>query len=204
MAVTLRRMTLNRMLRFHLERSLEESTNDVGEKERKILIGVALELPDETAQIQMVVDEFSSALHETEPITHAVKFEDQLLRNELSHRADEIFYLEMKLRRVLSLIYLHAHRHANAYDLLKEDAAQPMAKERPQIEHMKATAENQFFHLTFSQYIGLNQRPEIKPPVLLKILRDSNTYDELREEIGRVPIEDEDDAVFLAGLKKRP
>jgi len=193
---------VDRMLRFHLERSLEKSTNDVGEKERRILIGVTLELPDETAQIQTVVDEFSSALHETEPITHAVKFEDQLLRNELAHKADEIFYLEMKLRRVLSLIYLHAHNHEGAYDLLKDDAAQPMAKERPNPEHMKAAAENQFFHLTFSQYIGLNHRPEIKPPVLLKILRDSDSYDALREEIGRLPIADEDDAGFLAGLEK--
>ncbi len=194
---------VDRMLGFHLERSLEESTNENGDKERKLLIGFTLELPDDTAQIQTVVEEFTSALHETGPITHAVKFEDQLLRKQLAQRAEEIFYLEMKLRRVLSLVYLHAHKHEGSYDLLRDDAAQPMAKERPQPEHMKAAAENQFFHLTFSQYIGLNQRPEIKPPVLLKILRDSDTYDALREEIGRMPIEDKDDTDFLAGLSAR-
>ena len=39
-----------------------------------------------------------------------MKFEDPLLRAELTERASEIFSLEMKLRRVLSLIYLQAYQ----------------------------------------------------------------------------------------------
>ena len=57
---------------------------------------------------------------------HAIKCEDPLLRNELAGRAEELFGLEMKLRRVLSIIYLHAKPDAEPYDLLREEVVQPM------------------------------------------------------------------------------
>lgn len=78
-----------------------------------------------------------------------------------------------------------------------------MNKERPKPEHMKERAENQFFHLTFNQYIGLNQRPEFKLPALLELVRDKEAYEEFRAELARPPVADEDDTVLLAGLKER-
>jgi hypothetical protein len=68
---------------------------------------------------------------------------------------------------------------------------------------MKAALENQFFHLTFSQYVGLNQRPKFKLPSLLENIRNIGTYDAFRTELTRVPVEHEDDAVLLAGLKSK-
>jgi hypothetical protein len=107
----------------------------------------------------------------------------------------------MKLRRVLSIIYLHAYPEANPYDLLAEETVQLMAKDKPQKEQMKAAVENQFFHLTFGQYVGLNQRPAIKD--LLSLIRNEATYEAFRDELLRQPVEHEDDASFLAGLKER-
>jgi hypothetical protein len=66
---------------------------------------------------------------------------------------------------------------------------------------MKAAAENQFFHLTFGQYVGLNQRPAIKD--LVSLIRNEATYEAFRDELLRKPVEHEDDAAFLAGLKER-
>jgi hypothetical protein len=68
---------------------------------------------------------------------------------------------------------------------------------------MRASAENQFFHLTFSQYIGLNQRADIRLPTLLDVLQTSGDYEAFRAEIIRAPVEQEDDAGLLAGLKER-
>lgn len=206
------------ILRERLRESLEANLNDVEEDalapmvrttfERaqpanvdgtsRAVLGFALELPDETASIREVVDEFADALM-ADPIEHAVKCEDPLLRAELATRAEELFAIEMKLRRVLSIIYLHAYPDADPYDLLLEETRQPMAK--PETNQMKAAAENQFFHLTFGQYVGLNQRPAIKD--LVSLIRNEATYEAFRDELRRQPVEHEDDAAFLAGLKER-
>lgn len=185
-----------------LERSGDEMADGDSTPCRCVLFGFALDLPDETASLRLVVDEFCEDLN-TSPVVHLIKFEDPLLQTDLAGWAEEIFALEMKLRRVLSLIYLHAYQSGDAYNLLCEEITQPLAKEQLKADHMKGRAENQFFHLTFSQYVGLNKRPEQKLPDLLTLIRSKESYDSFREELSRVPIEDEDDAVLLAGLKER-
>ena len=171
---------------------------------RHMLLAFTLDLPDETAQIQTVVKEFAAALADTPPVFHAVKFEDPLLRADLALYAKDIFSLEMKLRRVLTLIYLHANQNPDdPYDLLRDESVQPINKEKPKLEQMKAAAENQFFHLTFGQYVSLNERPEVKLPALLSVVRDAVTYEAFRAELERNPIRHEDDAGLVAGLKER-
>jgi hypothetical protein len=123
-------------------------------------------------------------------------------RNSFRHEV-VAFRLEMNLRRVLTIVYLHAYQIGDPYDLLRDETVQPMAKERPTREQMQAAAENVFFHLTFGQYVGLNQRPEIKLPVLVEIIRNAEQYEALRSEVLHQPVEEEDDAVLLAGLKER-
>ena len=103
------------MIQFRHERSGDEITDDDGVKTQHILIGFALELPDEIESLRNVVDEFAASLPDTPPIFHVVKFEDPLLQAELAGYAKEIFALEMKLRRVLSIIYLHAYQEGRIY-----------------------------------------------------------------------------------------
>ena len=67
---------------------------------------------------------------------------------------------------------------------------------------MKSATENQFFHLTFSQYINLNQRPELKLSDILDKIKNTKEYDAFRAEIRREdPIEHKEDVQFLAGLR---
>lgn len=196
--------TLEQMIRLKHERAGEESSDDNGKVSRYMLLGFTLELSEEIEQKETVVEEFAAALAETPPIFHAVKFEDPILRSELARRGEELFVLEMKLRRALTFIYLHANQESDPYDLLREETVQPMAKEKPKQDQMKAAAENQFFHLTFGQYLDLNQRPDIRQMGgLLDVIRDSATYDAFRSEVSRAPVEQVDDAGFLAGLKER-
>lgn len=188
--------TLARMVRLNLRRFQPSNADETP----RAVVGFSLEINDEVASIRDVVDQFSDALVD-DPIEHVVKYEDPLLRAELKTRADEIFSLEMKLRRVLSIIYLHAAADASPYDLLREELVQPMANARPQADQMQSAAENQFFHLTFGQYVSLNQRPAIKD--LASLIRDEATYEAFRAELVRQPVDHEDDASFLAGLKER-
>ncbi|MGH8646003.1 MAG: hypothetical protein ACREX4_16715, partial [Gammaproteobacteria bacterium] len=188
--------TLARMVRTTFERAHPEDA----EGHPRAVLGFSLELPEEIASIREVVDEFTDALG-TVPFEHAVKCEDPLVRAELAARADELFALEMKLRRVLTIIYLHADPDADPYDLLHEESMQPMASAKPQKDQMQTAAENQFFHLTFGQYANLNQRPAIKD--LGALIRSQETYETFRDELLRQPVEHEDDASFLASLKGR-
>ncbi|HRH99265.1 MAG TPA: hypothetical protein PLB55_25205, partial [Prosthecobacter sp.] len=159
------------------------------------ILSFKLVLPEETASIQEVVDEFTDALAAA-PILHVLKFEDPLLREELAARAEELFAVEMKLRRVLSIIYLHAYPDADPYELLKEEVEQPMSKAKPEKTAMKAAAENQLFHLTFGQYVNLNQRPAIKD--FAALIKSQDTYEAFRAELMRQPVQHEDDASLLA------
>ena len=148
---------IDQMIQFRHARDGEQLTDDSGATTLHILIGFTLELPEETTSAKAVVQEFASELPDTPPIFHAVKFEDPLLQAELAERAKEIFVLEMKLRRVLSFIYLYAKQDSSPYALLRDDSVQPMGN--PDQEQMIAASENQFFHLNFSQYINLKQAP---------------------------------------------
>lgn len=166
------------------------------------IIGFSVELPEEIVPDDTIIENFIKNLSESDLEFHIVKFEDPLLQAELAKRAAEIFVLEMKLRRVLSLIYLHAYQDKEStFDLLCDETVNPSGKAKPETEQMKSATENQFFHLIFSQYIHLNQRPELKLPDILDRIKDTKEYDAFRAEIRRVPIEHEEDAEFLASLK---
>ena len=85
------------------------NVNQSQDMDGNILIGFAFELPEDTTDIESIVTDFIQELQDSPDVVHIVKFEDPLLQAELAERATEIFALEMKLRRVLSFIYLHAY-----------------------------------------------------------------------------------------------
>ena len=106
----------------------------------------------------------------------------------------------MKLRRVLSIIYLQAYQDGDPYDLLKDDKVKPKT---PNLtgESMSRLNENQFVHLDFHQYIGLNERSRLELPEIARMVRDSEDYDLFREEVTRSPIRRDGDMDLLNDLK---
>ena len=196
--------TVEQMIILQTQRIANQSTNEDGNTTQTIVLGFTLDLPEETNEAQKVVEEFAQALtEETTPISHIVKFEDPLLQTELAQWSAEIFAIEMKLRRVLTLIYLNAYQGVETYKLLKDEKEQIAAKEKPTDIEMQDNLENQFFHLLFSQYVNLNQRPDPKINDLLENIRNFIQYEELQTEINRKPVADNNDADFLAGLKDK-
>ena len=152
---------LDDMIRIR-HRRLVARDQDEGElTANTTLIGFAVELPDETVDADDVIRQFIRSLPNTPPISHTVKFEDPLLETYLAECAREIFALEMKLRRVLSLVYLNAYQFDDPYNLLRDEKEENQPTRHLQSSHMTSAAENQFFHLTFSQYTNLNQRQEM-------------------------------------------
>ncbi len=189
--------TIAGMIQLRHERPGNKIDNE-GKQVRHTLVGFVVELPDEIESPRDVIDEFASSLPDSPPIFHAVKFDDPLLQAELAKRAEQIYTLEMKLRRALSLIYLHAYQSREPFNLLRDERVKPIGSPTPQ--QMQSAAENQFFHLTFGNYSALNQRREIRLKDLPGIIRDADTYEKFCEEFRRVPIVHEGDSELLAGL----
>ena len=116
------------MIRIGYERVGAEMLAEDDVKGHHTFIGFTIDLPDETDSMPRVIDSFVKSLPETPPISHAVKFEDPLLQYELAERAAEIYALEMKLRRVLTIIYLNAYPGENPFNLLRDENEQPTAE----------------------------------------------------------------------------
>jgi hypothetical protein len=194
---------IQQMVVLRTERVGDEISDEEINFHRRVLLGFAIDFPEQAEPARVIVDEFTEALQDTSLLLHLVKFEDPLLRSALAVWSEEIYALELKLRRVITLIYLYAYQANDPYELLREESVQPISKDRPKPEHMKERAENQCFHLMFNQYVSLNQRPEFKLVALLELVRNKEAYEEVRAELSRAPVGDEDDAVLLAGLKER-
>ena len=142
--------TVEQAIIFQTQRIGNQSTNEDGNTTQTIILGFTLDLPEETNEAQTVVEEFAKALtEETTPISHIVKFEDPLLQTKLAQWSAEIFAIEMKLRRVLTLIYLNAYQGVEPYKLLRDEKEQIATKEKPSDQDMQEALENQFFYLVF-------------------------------------------------------
>jgi hypothetical protein len=187
----------------HLTRPCESQTDANGISSTRTILGFYFDLPDETANADAVISDFCSILSDTPPIVHLVKFEDPLLLQKNQTYAVELFHLEMKLRRVLSIVYLNSY-DVEYYELLRDEITQPLAKEYPTAEQMRKVSENEFFHLTFGQYVGLNNRAlPSKVSEIVEYLRESPTFESFKTELERTPVSDEMDRDFLASLRDR-
>ena len=179
-----------------------ETEDDGGTARQYTIIGFAIELPEETEVPDDVIEEFAGGLADTEHGFHVLRFEDPMLQARLAEYSDEIFSLEMKLRRVLSIVYLHTYQdNEYAYNLLKDEKVNPM--NNPNQEQMQTAVENEFFHLTFSQYINLNDR---KAPTrvtdVISLIQNTENYDALLENLHPHTIVNSGDAELLADIEK--
>ena len=166
------------------------------------IVGFTLDLP-EYATIDRISD-FTDKLLESPQVFHVVKFEDPLLEAYLAERAKEIFALEMKLRRVLTLVYLNAYRLQGPYSLLRGDRVRPQREGELTEQRMENLNENQFFHLEFSDYTRLSERSEPRWQDFLSMIRASDEYRNLHSEITQLlrrSVEDAEDFDLLSKLK---
>jgi hypothetical protein len=135
-------------------------------------------------------------------IVHVVRFisPEQLRHHETLYR--EIYELEMRLREVLTYIFLdkvprhpHTFLDGNAVKLAGDKSHQTP-------EYLQAHSENQLFHVLFDDYDDLNQNPVARPTDLLPLIRDNPDYDGLRNAVMDAPIRTDRHVIFLAALRE--
>jgi hypothetical protein len=190
-------------VRFTLQRRAPDLFDENGQPIHRIICGFELLLPEGTAYLATVLKDFSESLFNTDGVDHVLKFYDDNLLEQNAGLMHELFALEMKLRKALSLIYLAAYRD-DYYNLLRDESVKAFKKDGQKLTEaeLKEPFENEFFHLLFSQYINLNKRPNPKPDDILNLLRDSDSFDTIKLELTRIPIEDGTDSDLIASLKQ--
>ena len=107
----------------------------------------------------------------------------------------------MQLREILSCIFYYEYSE-DFYNLLDEYEVN-FPKDTPPQEELQERRENQFFYLTFSNYLSLNKPKELrKVNDINNILESSDSYEEFRDKICNRGIKNEKHLDFLAGIKQ--
>ena len=169
--------------------------------------GFSVEFNSTEGQIGDLINNFSEFVADytadctDDRIKHLLKLNDPQLQRTLRDYGKEIFYIEMKLREALSLIFIDNYGK-DFYDFVNETNVKPISP--PTAKQMSESYENQFFFLLFSQYIQIN---DSKKPDLSRIKEYIEQAEDL-EDLNRMitpkkPIIEESYDDFLASLKKR-
>ncbi len=180
-----------------------ETISTTPEEIKRNILGISVEIPEEVENTEIIIEEFCYIIAEDELIEHVVKFEDESLFEKNRKFFHEIFYIEMKLRRIITMIYLHQYSD-NYFKLLRDEITKSTSKDPPTEDQMKNSFENEFFHLLFNQYINLNNRKlPSKIDDFINLIKERNSYEDFLNELNRSPITNSDDKDFLASLKDK-
>ncbi|ACV24365.1 hypothetical protein [Methanocaldococcus fervens] len=183
------------------------------------IIGFSLDLPEvskseEWEYIDKFIRTFNKELLKNDNIDTAFKFYDENLLNQLEKLYKEIFEVEMKLREVLTFIFIDNYKDDNYYDLLRDYkfnnksslySLYPNLKNVKQKEEfLKKKLENEFFYLLFSNYKEFKKEnlKELNNKDLVKYIQnaeDFNKYKEIIENRGIIIPEYED---FLLSIEE--
>lgn len=185
-------------IQITLQREVNDGKAEDGTSYARSLCGFTVNL--EESITEQVMDDFIVQLRAAEGVEHVLKFHDDRLLERNLNLMREIFALEMGLRRALSVVYLSSFTH-DYYALLRDDLTQIAKTEKPSANDMETATENEFFHLLFSQYPQLNQRPPVNQiRNLMGQIMTAADFEALQIELSRLPVTDEDDADFIAAL----
>ena len=144
---------------------------------------------------------FVGKIKNDEHIFALIKFHDETRFETYLSFYREIAELEMQLREILSCIFYYEYSE-DFYNLLEEYEV-TFLKDTPKQEELQERLENQFFYLTFSNYLKLDRPKEItKAKDINTSLESSDSYDEFREKICNRGIKNEKHLDFLAAIRQ--
>ena len=175
----------------------------------KYIVGFEVFLDDTMDfDIERVMTGIKERLKDNEYIDVAFKFEDPYLLKLLSEIHVKLYDLEMKLREVISFIFLDVYG-GDYYNLLKDVDLIPQFERRANLakdeeqrrQFLSRSLENEFFHILFSQYCKLTERKPLKQSDLFLIAEISNNFDEFKNNILRRGIRKEKYLDFINSIK---
>lgn len=177
---------------------------DYQKSDSDFILGFSL-LIDEEEDADRIIDGFSKTLRSTDEVHMVLKFLDQNVHERFKIYVREIFEIEMKLREVISFIFIDTYNE-EYYDLLREIDVRTQklsGNQQPDEEYYRNHLENEFFFLLFSDYIRLDELKQVKLSELIQGISDFEDYSSLREKVLNINrgIANEKYREFLAEIK---
>ncbi len=148
---------------------------------------------------------FCESFNEDDNCEFLIKFSDQQLFESLQNYYKEIFDIEMKLREILSFIFISTYEN-DCYAFLefqKQKVTPIYGKGVGEVDipaFLKSKYQNEFFYLTFNQYRQLKLPDIVKSETLINLLADSGSFEELKasiQNLGAMKSEKNDYLGFL-------
>ena len=189
-------------------------------KENKSIIGFELSFDEIVTGIDDFIETYNIKLNEDENINVVFKFYDSTLFNKLQSYYKDLFDLEMKLREIITFIFLGTYK-GNFYDLLNEVNVNPCYPNERKVtenkrfrkkdllkniekrkEYLDTFSENQFFYFLFSQYKRTTELKTLNQEDLFFIAEISNNFNEFKNNILNRGITDQEYLSFLNSIKR--
>jgi len=141
---------------------------------------------------------FAKKIQDDEKVDCILKFSDDFLKDKLNTLQKELFDLEMRIREILSLIFLS--RYPDKPHNFLEDFN--VRKERGTEERQIKFFENELFFISFSEYLDLiNKQKDIDINELSKKIIENENFQELKESLLLRGITNQDHKQFMEGVK---
>ena len=156
---------------------------------------------DEDNEERFLTDFHASLGGEGEGLLHLVKLYDSHLKRVRAAYADQIFDAEMKLREALTFIFADSYGK-NFYGLLNDISIKWPGGKAPDEKVMRAEYENQFFYLTFSDYIEINAFKSLNFDQFRASFADYQSFEDLKYRMTGRPIRAQHHVDFLSSLKE--
>jgi len=160
-------------------------------------------------EVIKIVESFNEKLKENEKLAVAFKFHDDTLFESLKKLYEELFEMEMRLREVVSLIFIDTYKD-DFYNLLYEvdipvqtGLNKQWHKNKEQRKQfLSKHLENEFFHILFSDYVKLTNPRTLKQQDLFLIAEMSTNFDDFRDGILNRGIAKEEYLEFINSIKE--
>ncbi len=182
-------------------KSLYEVKYNTPLKKCKFIAGLEIEIEEIPAEDYDSFLRYFADIKEDEHIFALLKFHDETRLETYLDYYRQIAELEMKLREILSCIFYYEYSE-DFYNVLEEYEVS-FPKDAPREQDLKERLENQFFYLTFSNYVALEKPKQIRQVRDISvILESSHSYVEFKDKVCKRGIKNEKHLEFLAIMKQ--
>jgi hypothetical protein len=143
---------------------------------KRFLIGFNIDFEDIETDIDSAIKTFCKNIQENENCEFIVKFYDDNLLSNLKTLYDEVFEIEMKLREIITFIFISTYEndYYNLLDFQKINPKIKRVKKQGIPDFLKDRFQNEFFFLTFSDYRSLKVPDIIKSSTVINLLAENN------------------------------
>lgn len=168
----------------------------------KSIAGFEIDIDEISAEnYDIFLESFTNKIKNDKHIFTLIKFHDETRFEDYLNFYRDIAELEMQLREILSCIFCCEYSE-DFYNLLGEYEVN-FPEGKPKQEELQMRLENQFFYLTFSNYLKLDQPKEIRQVKEINIiLKSSDSFEGFRDKLCNRGIKNEKHLDFIAAIKK--